>query len=62
MVNVLGQHVDKVYAAIPHHPDWHIHMYGKDEAKHNRKMGHITLLTNDVESALEDLKNTRIWD
>lgn len=62
MVNVLGQHVDKVYAAIPHHPDWHIHMYGKDVAKHNRKMGHITLLTNDVESALEDLKNTRIWD
>lgn len=62
MVNVLGQHVDKVYAAIPHHPDWHIHMYGKGEAKHNRKMGHITLLTNDVESALEDLKNTRIWD
>ena len=30
------------------HPDWHIHIYGKKERKPDRKMGHMTLLTDDV--------------
>lgn len=28
-------------------PSAHLHMYGKLEAKHNRKMGHVTVLKED---------------
>ncbi|WP_233710993.1 5-(carboxyamino)imidazole ribonucleotide synthase [Lederbergia citrisecunda] len=61
MVNVLGQHVDGVVDEILKRPDWSIHFYGKEEAKHNRKMGHVTVLTNDIEETLEDLHQTKIW-
>lgn len=62
MTNVLGQHVDKTYAQIAQQPHWHIHMYGKEEVKDNRKMGHITVLTEAIETTQAELKNTRIWD
>lgn len=61
MVNVLGQHVNAVIDEIPKRPDWFIHFYGKEEAKHNRKMGHVTVLTNDIEETLRGLNQTRIW-
>jgi len=38
-----------------------IHLYGKQEAKHQRKMGHINILCNDVEDALEWVKQSNIW-
>ncbi|WP_161944241.1 hypothetical protein, partial [Streptococcus suis] len=31
----------------------HHHFYGKLEAKHNRKMGHVTVLTKDVDGVEE---------
>ncbi|MBS4197264.1 5-(carboxyamino)imidazole ribonucleotide synthase [Lederbergia citri] len=61
MVNVLGQHVNAVIDEIPQRPDWYIHFYGKEEAKHNRKMGHVTVLTENIEEALKELNQTRIW-
>ncbi|WP_288273590.1 5-(carboxyamino)imidazole ribonucleotide synthase [uncultured Bifidobacterium sp.] len=61
MVNVLGQHVEPTRAAIADHPEWHVHDYGKAEAKHNRKMGHITVLTDDVERTVADLDATGCW-
>jgi 5-(carboxyamino)imidazole ribonucleotide synthase len=30
-------------------PDFHFHLYGKKETKPGRKMGHITLLHQDLE-------------
>nr|WP_249315785.1 5-(carboxyamino)imidazole ribonucleotide synthase [Bacillus sp. FJAT-49711] len=61
MVNVLGQHVDGVVDEITKRPDWSVHFYGKEEAKHNRKMGHVTVLTDDIEETLKDLNETKIW-
>ena len=61
MVNVLGQHVGPTRAAIPEHPEWHVHDYGKAEAKHNRKMGHITVLTDDPERTVAELDATGCW-
>ncbi|MCR2823411.1 5-(carboxyamino)imidazole ribonucleotide synthase [Lederbergia panacisoli] len=61
MVNVLGQHVEAVTCEIPNRPDWFIHFYGKEEAKHNRKMGHVTVLTNDIDETLRELDQTKIW-
>ena len=44
MLNVLGQHVEAAEKYVTENPSAHLHMYGKIEAKHNRKMGHVTLL------------------
>ncbi|RST59443.1 5-(carboxyamino)imidazole ribonucleotide synthase [Siminovitchia terrae] len=61
MVNVLGQHVEGIIEQIPQQPDWNVHFYGKEEAKVNRKMGHITILTADMDKTLEELRGNEIW-
>lgn len=40
MTNILGQDL----ADLEPEPDWHLHLYGKAEAKTDRKMGHVTRL------------------
>lgn len=61
MVNVLGEHVASLSNAIPKHPNWSIHLYGKEEAKTKRKMGHVTILTNDINETLTEIKHSGIW-
>ncbi|MCI1974905.1 MAG: 5-(carboxyamino)imidazole ribonucleotide synthase [Limosilactobacillus sp.] len=62
MVNVLGQHVAGVRNEIAKKPNWHFHDYGKAEVRHNRKMGHVTILTDDFAKTLEEIDDTHIWD
>jgi 5-(carboxyamino)imidazole ribonucleotide synthase len=47
---------------IARKPDWQFHYYGKNEAKKGRKMGHITIVTEDVQQTLEEIEKTKIWD
>lgn len=61
MVNVLGQHVEGSRAVIKEKAAWHFHDYGKAEVRHNRKMGHVTILTDDIEATLAEIDNTGIW-
>ncbi len=61
MVNVLGQHVAGANQLIAMKPNWHFHDYGKAEVRHNRKMGHITILTDDVEQTLKEIDDTHVW-
>ncbi|NMV54928.1 5-(carboxyamino)imidazole ribonucleotide synthase [Lactobacillus reuteri] len=61
MANVLGQHIDGVRQQIQKKADWHFHDYGKAEVRHNRKMGHVTILTDDIEATLAEIDNTGIW-
>lgn len=61
MVNILGQHVVGVTNSIAKYPNWSIHLYGKYEAKHNRKMGHVTIMTEDLNSSLQEIKASAIW-
>ena len=61
MINILGQHVDGVVNQIAIRPDWYIHLYGKKEAKHNRKMGHVTILTDNLESTLHEVNANEAW-
>ncbi len=61
MVNILGQHTEELYTWISRQPEWSIHLYGKEKAKANRKMGHITTLTNDMEATLKELNEHEIW-
>lgn len=49
MYNLLGQDLDAVEHYFNNHPEWHVHVYGKEVRKENRKMGHITLLLDDKE-------------
>ena len=48
MLNVLGQHMEKAQTFVQENPSAHLHLYGKLEAKHNRKMGHVTLFADDA--------------
>ena len=61
MVNVLGQHVVSLTNSISKYPDWSVHLYGKSEAKVNRKMGHVTIMTNDVSKTLQQIEKSGIW-
>ncbi|WP_418968900.1 5-(carboxyamino)imidazole ribonucleotide synthase [Alloscardovia omnicolens] len=62
MINVLGQHVEPVFAAAAQHPHWHIHDYGKAVSKHNRKMGHVTVLGEDTQSILDEFESSGCWN
>jgi 5-(carboxyamino)imidazole ribonucleotide synthase len=62
MVNLLGQHLENAKKELSQQPEWHFHDYGKDEIKHNRKMGHITILTDDLEKTKQSIDQNKIWD
>ena len=53
MLNVLGQHVEAAETYVTENPSAHLHMYGKLEAKHNRKMGHVTLFSDVPDNVAE---------
>ena len=61
MVNVLGQHVEPLEKIVTNYPNWSIHLYGKAEAKLQRKMGHVTIMTDNVENTLNEIETTGIW-
>ncbi len=43
MTNLLGDEVD-AWRSLAHEPSTAVHLYGKGEARHGRKMGHVTRL------------------
>jgi len=69
MVNVLGQHMPKLYEYMQKSDllaqqlevEVKVHLYGKADAAYNRKMGHVNVLAHDVEAALKWIKQTAIW-
>jgi 5-(carboxyamino)imidazole ribonucleotide synthase len=70
MVNILGEHVEPLLQWLAADGEAElrelgiaakIHLYGKKEAKHKRKMGHINLLTDHVEKALAWVAQSPIW-
>jgi 5-(carboxyamino)imidazole ribonucleotide synthase len=61
MVNLLGEHLESLYKEIPTMKDWKIHLYGKNEPKTKRKMGHVTILRDNVEDALKEAEESSIW-
>lgn len=69
MVNVLGQHVEPLLEWMKTHDaeaerlgvEPKVHLYGKAESKHNRKMGHVNVLAKDVDAALAWIAQSNIW-
>lgn len=53
MINILGEHHETVLSEIGKLGEAKLHLYGKKEAKAKRKMGHITVLGETIEEALE---------
>ena len=62
MVNILVQHVDGCRKLVLKKPQWHFHDYGKGEIRIDRKMGHVTILTDDIEKTLAEVEDTSVWD
>ncbi|SDH77808.1 5-(carboxyamino)imidazole ribonucleotide synthase [Alteribacillus persepolensis] len=61
MTNILGQHIPYVMENITRFSErGHVHIYGKDEAKQGRKMGHWTVLADNTEEALAKIND--IWE
>ncbi|WEK56390.1 MAG: 5-(carboxyamino)imidazole ribonucleotide synthase [Candidatus Cohnella colombiensis] len=69
MVNVLGEHMEPLLAWMSKKDDAaeqlgvtpKVHLYGKAEAKHKRKMGHVNVLAPNVDAALEWVSQSPIW-
>ena len=52
MVNLLGDrwaHGEPHFDLLQNHPLAHLHLYGKNEARPGRKMGHVTVVGDDVD-------------
>lgn len=62
MVNLLGEHLEKLLPKIPQLKNWKIHIYGKKDARPKRKMGHVTILTDNIEGTLQEINDSGIWD
>ena len=65
MVNILGQHLNMENIADSSHFEpllsrGKLHLYGKEKAVINRKMGHINLL-GDVDESLKMVEKSKIW-
>jgi 5-(carboxyamino)imidazole ribonucleotide synthase len=69
MANILGEHMEPLLAWMLEHDvvaeklgvEPKVHLYGKAEAKHKRKMGHLNVLAPNVEAALEWISESTIW-
>jgi 5-(carboxyamino)imidazole ribonucleotide synthase len=61
MVNLLGEHLEPLYEELPTLKNWKIHLYGKKEPKPKRKMGHVTILRDEVRVALKEVEASTIW-
>lgn len=63
MVNILGDHLAQVIERMPTLDSrMKIHLYGKEEAKTKRKMGHLNVSSPTVEEAIELINQLEIWE
>ncbi|MCH5586610.1 5-(carboxyamino)imidazole ribonucleotide synthase [Shimazuella sp. AN120528] len=61
MMNVLGEHKEAFFRSYDKLPsNIKAHWYGKLEAKTGRKMGHVTVLTDDIKQGLDQLDQLKI--
>ena len=61
MTTILAEHEEAAKVQIQLKPNWDFYYYGKDNAKKGQKIGHITVLTEDVEKTLATIADTGIW-
>lgn len=59
MINILGNHMELIPEFRQIYPSGMIHIYGKQESRPHRKMGHITFTSENL-GELEDILNSEI--
>ena len=62
MANLLGDHWEAGppdWSALKQFPDVKVHLYGKRESRIGRKMGHLTVLAETSEAAVERIQQAR---
>ncbi|WP_417377057.1 5-(carboxyamino)imidazole ribonucleotide synthase [Gimesia maris] len=62
MANLLGDHWEPGppdWSALKQFPDVKVHLYGKQESRIGRKMGHLTALAETSEAAVQRVKEAR---
>lgn len=57
MINILGEDLENVLKAMRTSPDGFVHLYGKDEPKDKRKMGHITFIGETTDAVKQLVKD-----
>lgn len=53
---VLGRDLSEAKRQVPHQAHWHFHFYDRDDAFADTVVGHITILTSDVEDARSEIE------
>jgi 5-(carboxyamino)imidazole ribonucleotide synthase len=61
MVNILGEHVEEVLKVMKQDSTLKVHLYGKEESKKGRKMGHINIMAATTEEAMKKVEELGIW-
>lgn len=61
MINLLGSEQTRAIEKLTTLPNWHFHFYGKKEEKEGRKMGHVTVVSDNIDQTFNDIKNSGIW-
>ncbi|MEH7402574.1 5-(carboxyamino)imidazole ribonucleotide synthase [Gottfriedia acidiceleris] len=61
MVNILGEHVEEVLNVMQNDSTLNVHLYGKEESKKGRKMGHINIMAASTEQAMQKVQELGIW-
>ncbi|MGG0175438.1 5-(carboxyamino)imidazole ribonucleotide synthase [Gottfriedia acidiceleris] len=61
MVNILGEHVEEVLKVMQNDSTLNVHLYGKEESKKGRKMGHINIMAASTELAMQKVQELGIW-
>lgn len=64
MANLVGEHWHDgapILETLLNHSNFKLHLYGKKEARTGRKMGHVNILAETTEAALEQLEAIRTW-
>jgi 5-(carboxyamino)imidazole ribonucleotide synthase len=63
MANLLGElwaNGEPEWARVLSQPELKLHLYGKSEARPGRKMGHVTAVAEDVETAIKMVTEARV--
>ncbi|MDY0410555.1 5-(carboxyamino)imidazole ribonucleotide synthase [Virgibacillus soli] len=56
MVNILGEDLERILHIVPHLSSGFLHLYGKEEPKQKRKMGHMTFIGQSAEQLQQQLR------
>jgi 5-(carboxyamino)imidazole ribonucleotide synthase len=63
MLNILGEHLPLLLEKLKElPPEAKLHLYGKQECRAGRKMGHLNLTSDSLESLRAPLLKLNVWD